>query len=151
MVVIMDDPEIIVESLDLLEGSIRVIEDIINNAPIQSIFDIFHVDTVDMETRDFSLRISEAGNDLSRIHSSIHGDSLSREVVSVRVKSAEKRLSQLRRSVAERQKSARQAQQSEARGIDNDECCEGVTTRSRGQVTIFPHIMPRALEYDVAN
>ena len=51
----MDDPEIIVESLDLLEGSIRDIEDIINNAPIQSIFDIFHVDTVDMETRDYSL------------------------------------------------------------------------------------------------
>lgn len=141
-----DAPFIVMQGLTLLEDSIKIIEDVVYTSPIQSIFDIFHVDPDDVETRDFSLRISQAEGSLSRVSDHLQEGSPIHQEISIRVKMAERRLDELRTSATKRQNLLRDAQEFQISEHPSDHLAP-VATRSRGPVRDLPHIMTRALEY----
>jgi hypothetical protein len=141
-----DEPFLVMQGLALLEDSIKIIEDVVYASPIQSIFDIFHVDPDDVETRDFSLRISQAEGSLSRVSDHLQEGSPIHQEISIRVKMAERRLDELRTSATKRQNLLRDAQEFQISEHPSDHLAP-VATRSRGPVRDLPHIMTRALEY----
>ena len=130
--------------VNLVEEGVRVLESILDISVPYSFGDFFHVGEI--ETLDFSLGFTEGAKLVVPDGHSQLGSAAKSRAMNVRVRTAEKRLSELRKLVSTRQKSARSIKQQHVRGLPSSEITP-MATRSRGPARDLPHIMPRALEY----
>jgi hypothetical protein len=105
--------------------------------------------TVSNELDDVQANLTSAEEQLEEISRNLQGgDATPICCIRQHLTSASRRLSELRASVQERRRSARLSQQLQARGLHVD-ARSPVSTRSRGPVATLPHVIPRALEYDI--
>ena len=133
-----DQQSLLEMGLDLLNENIDFVRDLFNDSTEDSFLGF--LDSVHCDAPKEPIEIERELANITALEKTLQ-ESLTPPQLA-RIQSAETKLSDLRRTIFERQKTARSAQQLHRRGLSVLDRTSPISTRSRGAVADVPHVLP---------